>query len=296
MQHKSLMPWIVAAAFAATVGAVGYLAWYGYHRIIALEDRVSTLQGTLASTTSLLKDDIDAAQSHINDTIALQQRSVDTRLGVVSQQVGSVTGTLDTLQKLSKTDPQLLAKYSKVYFLNEHYAPARVTEIPQDYVYSSTRAEVIQAQVWPRMQAMLDAAKAASIPIYVASAYRSFDEQKALKSSYSVTYGAGTANQFSAEQGYSEHQLGTAADFITTGQGGTLAGFDKTNAYPWLTAHAYQYGFILSYPQGNSYYIFEPWHWRFVGIKLATDLHNQGKHFYDLDQRDIDAYLADLFD
>ena len=104
------------------------------------------------------------------------------------------------------------------------------------------------------------------------------------------------ANQFSADQGYSEHQLGTAVDLITTGTDGVLAGFDKKPAYAWMTANAYRYGFILSYPPDNTYYIFEPWHWRFVGVKLATDLHNQGIYFYQMDQRTIDTYLADFFD
>jgi len=111
-----------------------------------------------------------------------------------------------------------------------------------------------------------------------------------------MTYGAGTANSFSADQGYSEHQLGTAIDFISSGQGGVLDGFDNTAAYQWMQANAYKYGFILSYPKDNGYYEYEPWHWRFVGVKLATDLHNQGKNFYDLDQRVIDNYLTTVFD
>jgi D-alanyl-D-alanine carboxypeptidase len=87
-----------------------------------------------------------------------------------------------------------------------------------------------------------------------------------LKSQYRVTYGAGTANSFSADQGYSEHQLGTTVDFTTPKVGGTLTGFDKTDSYKWLQNNAYKYGFILSYPSSNGYYIFEPWHWRFVGL------------------------------
>jgi len=55
--------------------------------------------------------------------------------------------------------------------------------------------------------------------------------------------------------------------------------FNKTKAYQWLLNNAYKYGFILSYPENNEYYIYEPWHWRFVGIKLATKLHNENKFF-----------------
>ena len=128
------------------------------------------------------------------------------------------------------------------------------------------------------MQKMLDEAKRSNVTIYIASAYRSFNEQEALKQEYKVVYGAGTANQFSADQGYSEHQLGTTVDLTTTGLGGQLDGF------------------VLSYPKGNQFYVYEPWHWRFVGIKLATDLHSKNKNFYDLDQRDIDEYLVSIFD
>ncbi|MDP2648876.1 MAG: D-alanyl-D-alanine carboxypeptidase family protein, partial [bacterium] len=95
---------------------------------------------------------------------------------------------------------------------------------------------------------------------------------------------------------YSEHQLGTTADFITTGLGGQLDGFGDTAAYQWLLGNAYRYGFVLSYPKDNGFYIYEPWHWRFVGVKLATYLHNNNMNFYEMDQRDIDAYLADIFD
>jgi len=146
------------------------------------------------------------------------------------------------------------------------------------------------------MQAMIDTASSSGVAFYALSAYRSFAEQKALKGEYEMTYGAGTANSFSADQGYSEHQLGTAVDFIAPGQGGILDGFDKTGAYIWLLANAYKYGFVLSYPKDNGYYVFEPWHWRFVGVKLATDLHNLNENFYTMDQRTIDAYLVNIFD
>src|SRR3970282_1720772 len=127
------------------------------------------------------------------------------------------------------------------------------------------------------------------------SGYRSFGTQASLKSQYSVTYGS-NSNSFSADQGYSEHQLGTTVDFTTKKTGETLTGFDKTPAYEWLLKNAYLFGFIFSYPKANFYYIFEPWHWRFVGVYLATYLHEQNKNFYDMPKRDIDQYLIKIFD
>ena len=75
-----------------------------------------------------------------------------------------------------------------------------------------------------------------------------------------------------------------------------ISGFDKTPEYKWLKENAYKYGFIISYPAGNNYYKYEPWHWRFVGKDLASDLQKEVKFFYDLDQREIDEYLISLFD
>ena len=175
-------------------------------------------------------------------------------------------------------------------------APARLIEIPDTYEYNESKHSKLDSQVWPYLENLLKASIANNLEIYIYSAYRSFEEQNALKSYYTITYGEGTANQFSADQGYSEHQLGTAVDLITTGIGGTLEGFENTEAYQWLLNNAHKYGFIISYPDDNEYYVFEPWHWRFVGVKLATDLHNDGKNFYDLDQRDIDEYLVNLFE
>jgi LAS superfamily LD-carboxypeptidase LdcB len=100
----------------------------------------------------------------------------------------------------------------------------------------------------------------------------------------------------SADQGYSEHQLGTALDFTTRALGAGFTSFAKTEAYSWLQANAYKYGFVISYPEDNTYYQFEPWHWRFVGVSLATMLHEEGQNFYDVLQSKIDAYLIKIFD
>ena len=155
--------------------------------------------------------------------------------------------------------------------------------------------EHIHAEVEPFLEDMLENAEDDGIDIRVLSAFRSYDEQKQLKGAYEVTYGSG-ANTFSADQGYSEHQLGTTVDLTTPEIGAGLTGFENTEAYEWLQKYAYKYGFVLSYPEENIYYVFEPWHWRFVGEDLAKDLHDDDEFFYGLDQRDIDEYLIQLFD
>lgn len=293
---------IYKISYIILVAAVIFLAVYLYlvsRSLDILSSKVSEVESRLSSTTAELRVGISESYTILSNDINSQKQSVGTieqKLGEYKQEVGDFTGTVSNLQKLSKTDPELLEKYSKVFFLNENYAPARFAEIPNQYKYSDAKTLKLSAPVWPYMQRMIDDAARANITIYVQSAYRSFNEQQALKGQYSVIYGAGSANTFSADQGYSEHQLGTTVDFITPGLGGSLDGFENTKAYTWLVDNAYKYGFILSYPKSNSFYVFEPWHWRFVGVKLATYLHDQKKDFYEMDQRDIDEYLVNLFD
>jgi D-alanyl-D-alanine carboxypeptidase len=264
-----------------------------------LRSQVVLLENKFSSTTEELRSNILQNHTALSDALNQEKRNVgniEKKLGDYADEVGSFSNTVTDLQKLSKTDPELLAKYSKVFFLNENYAPARLAEIPAKYKYSDTKILKLNELVWPYAQKMIDDANAASTTIYAYSAYRSFNEQQALKGQYSVIYGSGSANAFSADQGYSEHQLGTTLDLITPGLNGSLDGFEKTKAYNWLLDNAYKYGFILSYPEKNKFYVFEPWHWRFVGKKLAKYLDKQNKSFYDLDQREIDEYLVSLFD
>lgn len=300
LKRVSLWQWIVTTAVIVLVAFVCFLSWYGYTRLTSLSEQIAMLDikiyERLASTTAILQNDLAEATTSFGNALKQETKNVQEQLGGVKSQVGSISGTVTDLQKLSKIDPELLAKYSKVFFLSDTYAPARLVEIPSEYRYSEKTQLQIVPEVLPYLQKMINQAKADGIELYVDSAYRSFSTQQALKGQYTVIYGAGTANQFSADQGYSEHQLGTTVDLITTGIGGELDGFDTTQAYVWVTENAYRYGFVISYPKNNGYYIFEPWHWRFVGVKLATDLHNSNTYFYTMDQRAIDAYLISLFD
>ena len=203
---------------------------------------------------------------------------------------------IDTLTKLTTIDPELLKKYSKVYFLSENYIPPKLIDITASYLIDPAKNVQILDKISPFLTNMMGDANKNNIPLRILSGYRSFGYQKTLKSEYKVLYGAGTANQFSAEQGYSEHQLGSAVDFTTPDIVGAYLEFENSASFKWLNENAYKYGFIISYPKVNKFYQYEPWHWRFVGRELATYIHDQNKYFYELDQRVIDGYLIKLFD
>ncbi len=278
--YEKLNGWPVAIVGVLVLAAFSYYARVNYVRIE--EEKAATL-AELESARNMTYDFMRAVED--------RQAIIDAFQG----QIGDIASTVGTLDKLAHTDEELLRKYSKVYFLNENYTPSKLVDIDKEFRGPGATNTQIHGDVWPYLKDLLEDAKDADVELLVQSAFRSFGAQSALKSAYKVTYGSG-ANAFSADQGYSEHQLGTALDFTTKKLGANFNPFAADPAYQWLLKNAHRYGFVISYPEKNKFYVFEPWHWRYVGIDLATDLHKEGKYFYDLDQREIDTYLVKLFD
>ena len=252
-------------------------------KLAAASSTIAKLNGDLAN----IKDELEE--------LADDYRDEKDRNEEFEGQIRHLAGTLGDLDKLAKTDKELLQKYSKVYFLNENYVPERIKKINDRYILDGKGDQYFHARAIDQLEDMLADARRADIDLKVVSAYRSFDEQTDLKGQHTQVYGTG-ANAFSADQGYSEHQLGTTIDLTIDSVGGTYASFADTEAYQWLLDNAHKYGFILSYPHDNTFYIFEPWHWRFVGEDLARELKKDNAHFYDWEQREIDKYLLTIFD
>lgn len=244
---------------------------------------ITDLTIKLASTTEELED------------IELELRREKNKNEDFEDQIKKISGTVGDLDKLSKTDEELLQKYSKTYFLNENFIPMKLRQVDSDYILPGKKDQYFHGDAIDFLTDMLDEANKDGVEIKIVSAYRSFDEQAELKGQFTQVYGSG-ANTFSADQGYSEHQLGTAVDLTDPITSGTYTSFAGTESYKWLQDNAYKFGFILSYPEDNNFYIYEPWHWRFVGTDLARDLHRSGAKFYEWDQRKIDEYLIKIFD
>jgi len=255
-----------------------------------LKEQLSSVREKVVSLNKELEDteeDLEEAEDDLED-----ERERNDKL---QEQVEEVTDSVGNLQNTVKTEPELLKKYSRTFFLSENYRPENLAQIDNQYL-ADDQSLTVDERVWPYLENLLADARGDGIDLLVTSAYRPFGEQANINDRYNRTFGSG-ANQFSAQQGYSEHQLGTTIDFTTPEVNGQLTQeFANTEAYEWLQDDAHKHGFILSYPEGNQFYIFEPWHWRFVGEKLAQDLDDANAKFYEWDQRRIDEYRAEMFD
>ena len=303
-QEQQYVAGAVAFLALALVSYLGYTVYSQNKTIESLQGTGSNLSDTLAertaeleeasTTIATLRGQIEELAEDFEDLTDDYKDERDKNEDFEDQLRG-LSKTVGILDKLSKTDEELLQKYSKVYFLNEHYVPESLRTIDKKYTYDESRTYELHSKVLPYFREMLEDALDDGVELWVVSAYRSFQTQAQLKGQYLVTYGSG-ANTFSADQGYSEHQLGTTVDFTTRGISGGFDGFENTAAYTWLKENAYKYGFTLSYPENNAYYVYEPWHWRFVGEDLARDLNKANASFYDWEQRKIDEYLISIFD
>lgn len=116
-------------------------------------------------------------------------------------------------------------------------------------------------------------AKAIGLNIPTLSAYRSYETQKVLYNNYYQRDGA-FADTYSARPGHSEHQTGLAFDV-----GQIDNNYGETTEGKWLAANCMKYGFIIRYPSGKESitgYQYEPWHIRYVGVNVATDIMSRG--------------------
>lgn len=132
------------------------------------------------------------------------------------------------------------------------------------------------------LKAMAAAARKAGRGIAVRSAYRSYTDQIATFNGWVARSGRKAALKASARPGHSEHQLGTTIDFRSAStQKAPWDYSDWATSKPgaWMQANAWKYGFIMSYPKGKmstTCYQYEPWHYRYVGRKLAKQVHDSG--------------------
>ena len=117
--------------------------------------------------------------------------------------------------------------------------------------------------------------KAGAGTLWLNSGYRSYNTQDAVHAKQVRVLGLIAGERLAARPGYSEHQTGLAADVSALGQGCVIqVCFAKTKAGKWLAANSWQYGWILRYGDGQTRitgYQFEPWHFRYVGVEVATD-------------------------
>ena len=138
------------------------------------------------------------------------------------------------------------------------------------------------------LKEMLADAREAGLSPIICSAYRTWEKQTSLfEDQVAVCESQGLEGEAAVAEartvvaypGTSEHQLGLAADIVALSYQILDEGQMETAEQQWLIEHCAEYGFILRYPEGKSDItgvIFEPWHYRYVGVEAAKEIMSQG--------------------
>lgn len=166
----------------------------------------------------------------------------------------------------------------------------KLNKLPADYVpenlvipdIASTRADdvdkrYVRQEMATALEELFAAALEENLYLFCASGYRSYETQERVYNSHVATKGQEAADKVSARPGHSEHQTGLAMDVTCEAVNYKLE--EVLGELPegiFLAEHAHEYGMIIRYPKGKSDitgYNYEPWHLRYVGIKLATFLY-----------------------
>jgi len=183
-------------------------------------------------------------------------------------------------QPEKKTEiPWYLTLVNNTHPLPEDFEP-ELAQLPNG-LYFDIRAK-------DALMDMFNACRDAGLKPVIGSAYRSIDEQIYLHNrkinfyladglSYDEAYDA--ASQVVAIPGCSEHNLGLAVDLCALSYQILDEGQLDTAEQQWFMEHCHEYGFILRYPLDKTEItgiIFEPWHYRYVGVDVAKEITESG--------------------
>lgn len=161
---------------------------------------------------------------------------------------------------------------NKYNYLEEDYEPSNLESISINYSRSGMK---LVKEAKEQFEAMAKDAANNKLKLVVTSSYRNYSYQEKLYNDYAKKDGKDAADTYSGRPGFSEHQTGLAVDLYN---GKSLyTEFENTEEFKWMQDNAYKYGFILRFPKDKvnlTGYQYESWHYRYVGQKIATYIHD----------------------
>lgn len=209
------------------------------------------------------------------------QHSTSQKNTTASQRAKQTQPTFNKTQ-YSLTDPASLW-----VIVNKQHPLSPASYAPTNLV-SIGNGQQMRAEAATALNQLFTDAGTAGYTLVADSGYRSYNTQVSTYNSIVKAYGQTYADTVSARPGFSEHQTGWAVD-IGTGTCHVADCFGDTPGGKWTQENAYKYGFLLRYPDALSSitgYSHEAWHFRFIGVPLATELHTRGvqtlEQFFDV--------------
>lgn len=174
-------------------------------------------------------------------------------------------------------DKSNLVLVNKFHNLDSKYVPNDLETIDNKYfINGNTDVRELKKEAKEAFEKLSSDSIKNGTPVYGQSAYRPYEMQRNLYNNAITTSGKNKADMDTARPGHSEHQTGLAID-VSSNKSGNMLTFGDTDSYRWMMDNAHKYGFILRYTKEKENihgYINEPWHYRYVGIKVAKDIYD----------------------
>lgn len=222
---------------------------------------------SLLQDAYFIKDNLNRYTAYHSDNESLSARSV---IEIVNTNNDYSYYDHDIDTDISKDYLLLVNKY---YHLGNDYVPDDLVNINNKYYYGD--GHQIRKVAYDAFIDMWNQANMEGIYFIINSGYRSFEDQQEVYDFYKNNYGTTYADSIAARPGYSEHQTGLSIDIFST-EYTTTEAFKNSTHYEWLVNNAYKYGFIQRYQSDTedvTGFTEEAWHWRYVGVEVATYLH-----------------------
>ena len=220
------------------------------------------------STDILISNEFDKVIiTSITNTETISSVSTDTDIEPMTETVSATTSEQTTAKTelLPEQTPATIAEEIEITYINGIIIVNKTYALPPSYNPGGLTKEVESA-----FNEMKKTAEEQGLNLYISSGYRSYERQKTIFNNNVNTYGRSHAETFSARPGHSEHQTGLAFDLNTINDS-----FADTAEGKWVAENAHLFGFVVRYPKGKEAitgYKYEPWHLRYLGIDLATEL------------------------
>ena len=171
-------------------------------------------------------------------------------------------------------DDPALTVLDRSYALPPTFVPDDLVPASDAGFTGSSGAMQVSGALIADLAALRAASAAEGLALEVESGYRSYDDQLATYADWVDRIGVEGAAARTARAGHSEHQLGTAIDFVSPGWSGRFGDWAVESAEgAWVAEHGWEYGFVMSYRADDleaSCYGYEPWHYRWIGREAAA--------------------------
>ena len=178
----------------------------------------------------------------------------------------------ENIKEIEKPD-EIIVLVNKNNVLPNNYVPSDLRLINTRYAYYN---KYLREEAAINFENLSLDASLLGYRIIATSAFRNYEYQGKLFNDYVSSKGLDYALLCSAKPGHSEHQTGLSVD--VEGSNKDYDEFEKAIEFNWMKENAHKYGFILRYPKGKEHitgFKYEPWHYRYVGVKHATKIYNE---------------------